>query len=192
MNREYKFRALSENIDGTSDWVYGYLSKCCGAYTINDEDGNGIFVNENTIGQYTGFKDKNGKEIYEGDIITSKLYGDIYRNYVVIWSDDMWEAYEKYSGYYIDSTVWHKYEVIGNIYENQDLLQNGYNNLKHETIEKLKEIIDLLYLGKYEEIEDMFSYFPLSKGYVDFSQNETFSDRIDILKSMKSEEEGNV
>ena len=27
--REYKFRALSENIDGTSDWVYGYLSKCC-------------------------------------------------------------------------------------------------------------------------------------------------------------------
>ena len=48
MNREYKFRALSENIDGTSDWVYGYLSKCCGAYTINDEDGNGIFVNENT------------------------------------------------------------------------------------------------------------------------------------------------
>ena len=104
----------------------------------------------------------------------------------------MWEAYEKYSGYYIDSTVWHKYEVIGNIYENQDLLQNGYNNLKHETIEKLKEIINLLYLGKYEEIENMFSYFPLSKGYVDFSQNETFSDRIDILKSMKDKEEGNV
>ena len=192
MNREYKFRALSENIDGTSDWVYGYLSKCCGAYTINDEDGNGIFVNENTIGQYTGFKDKNGKEIYEGDIITVKLYGSVYRNYVVRWSDDMWEAYEKYSGYYIDSTVWHEYEVIGSIYENQDLLQNGYNNLKHETIEKLKKIIDLLYLGKYEEIENMFSYFPLSKGYVDFSQNETFSDRIDILKSMKSEEEGNV
>ena len=104
----------------------------------------------------------------------------------------MWEAYEKYSGYYIDSTVWHKYEVIGNIYENQDLLQNGYDNLKYETIEKLREIIDLLYEDKYKEIEDMFSYFPLSKGYVDFSQNETFSDRIDILKSMKDKEEGNV
>ena len=76
--------------------------------------------------------------------------------------------------------------------ENQDLLQDRYDNLKHETIEKLREIIDLLYLGKYEEIEDMFSYFPLSKGYVDFSQNETFSDRIDILKSMKDKEEGNV
>ena len=32
--------------------------------------------------------------------------------------------------------------------ENQDLLQDRYDNLKHETIEKLREIIDLLYLGK--------------------------------------------
>lgn len=67
--REIKFRALSENIDGTSDWVYGYLSKCDNEFTIEDEYGNGLFVNAKTIGEYTGLEDCNGKEIYEGDMV---------------------------------------------------------------------------------------------------------------------------
>lgn len=62
--------------------------------------------------QYTGLKDKNGIEIYEGDI----LKGGIYLSYEVKWD------YED-CGWNISSGVQHHYEVIGNIYENQELLE---------------------------------------------------------------------
>lgn len=75
--------------------------------------------------QYTGLKDKNGKEIYEGDVTNKGI---------VRWFDDLvWDSSgSQHPGFYFDNygseLDWHlgfddAIEVIGNIYENPELLK---------------------------------------------------------------------
>ena len=70
------------------------------------------------IMQFTGLKDKNGKEIFEGDIVTKSLKdcGRIIGNFLVKWNLPN-------VGFDITGTGGHQYEVIGNIYENPELLE---------------------------------------------------------------------
>ena len=85
-------------------------------------------VDPETVGQFTGLTDKNGKKIFEGDIIEHHVQGDILVNRgVVVWIES--EARFAYRlrtmepGFYMHKpeTV----EVIGNIHDNPELLEGG-------------------------------------------------------------------
>jgi hypothetical protein len=72
------------------------------------------------IMQFTGLCDKNGKEIYEGDICVNEFPGTF--NGIIVYCAPEWNLKAIKSGNYWDITVGHL-EIIGNIYENGELME---------------------------------------------------------------------
>lgn len=113
MNREIKFRAWD-----TSDKEKGpYM---LGPYDLTDTIFNHKEVRKMQLMQFTGLKDKNGKEIYEGDIVSHLHSAD---TCVVVFQKETamflaQEISDEKLGFGIEDVT----EVIGNIYENADLL----------------------------------------------------------------------
>lgn len=113
MNREIKFRAWNKK-----------LNKFANDWTWNDVDGVLTPYHEDCVlMQFTGLHDKNGKEIYEGDIVHDVSDSDL--TFEVKWDEER-------AGYYMPNDFDEEYtfsishptlEIIGNIYENPDFLK---------------------------------------------------------------------
>lgn len=132
MNRVIKFRGKDIS-DG--EWVYGdlihkkFTNK--GNVYIEDERGVGTDVAIETVGQFTGLCDKNGKEIYEGDIMRiPETEFNIEIIGVVEFDRGSYFIRSFFSGTH-SSLAWAVREripgerrgvVIGNIYDNPDLI----------------------------------------------------------------------
>ena len=128
--KEVKFRGLYECEDGTKEWEYGYLGKCDYKFIIEDDQGLGTFIDENSIGQYTGLKDKNGVKIYEGDIVSAWSEGICAKGVVTKRVDGLWIIKPSWQnnklwGICPNKKGFSEVEVIGNIYENPELLENN-------------------------------------------------------------------
>ena len=125
--RTIKFRGKSCN---TGEWFYGnlYVADSFGSTYIHKSMDSFLEVYSETIGQFTGLKDKNGKEIYEGDIVKWKADN---RLYAVIFNWGMFYAsvevcnQEIYGGFPLHALVGDEkgIEIVGNIYDNPELLK---------------------------------------------------------------------
>ncbi len=139
MSREILFKGKhihamdsNEHLNGT--WVHGYLSD---KNYIYDKSLEGEFlVDEDTICQYTGLTDKNGKKIFEGDVVKDSagvcgevkfgLYAagfripDTNQGFYIEFPEE--SLYRKELGYWEN-----KVAVIGNIYDSPKLLDDKEN-----------------------------------------------------------------
>ena len=121
--REIKIRGK----DYKNKWRYGDLVQekwGQGKAIMIKKDKTAWSVLEETIGEYTGLKDKNGKEIFEGDIVYIIPEDE---TGVIEWDNERVRYIVIYDNIITDFDNWYgkDLEVIGNIYDNPELLEKG-------------------------------------------------------------------
>jgi uncharacterized phage protein (TIGR01671 family) len=137
MNREIKFRGKQKS------WIYGGVSVFENEATIFDVNcvANSAYeVDIKSLGQFTGLKDKNETEIFEGDILKLKVaynFDDDYKNPNSCYNHKLKKVHLPVafiSGCFVLNSdcipedeqmiwFWDDLEVVGNVYENRELLE---------------------------------------------------------------------
>ena len=135
MNDRYLFRGKRKD---NNEWVTGDLMQWSdGTIRICVESGidekTAVTVIPETVGQCTGLKDKNGKMIYEGDIVKGLFNFGLEIMSVCTFKDGAFGLTAKQCGAYHFSaftSLWKvQYEVLGNIHDNPNLLKIEHDSL---------------------------------------------------------------
>lgn len=130
--REIKFRAWEKGnkVMYRSPDLDAFEDAAAWFRLLEDEDYSLEYMSPIVLMQYTGLKDKNGTEIYEGDVLAAQGQ--------VIWNDEehQWSAIDLN---WNDRREWHEleyltspFEVIGNIYENPELVDKPIDGTKQK------------------------------------------------------------
>lgn len=132
MNRKIKFRGKSAD---NRKWITGYYYHECGnTYIVEDrqslsETSRNVpyVVIPKTVGQFTGLFDKNGKEIYEGDILHTITFGFEPEEYtaIILYDNCRFQLSNGRNLFYFGQSDLTKMDdtiVIGNIYDNPELI----------------------------------------------------------------------
>lgn len=133
MTREIKFRGRMKR---TKQWMYGDLAHVQGQPCIqvdvstDERKTVGMNVDPDSVGQFSGLHDKNGREIYEGDIIlTYGSKGDEIKHAVYYSDKEAMFCTKLIGADMLGGSITQRwldefeFEVIGNIYDNPELLK---------------------------------------------------------------------
>lgn len=130
--RPIKFKAKCLNLD---KWVYGYYAQLSNEFKswhglLTEEDSSENYIKDcngynmiytaidpQTVGQFTGLKDKNDRDIYEGDIIECEQ-----KQYVCEYVEGGFEFKDLSDGRLILKAIVIHSHIIGNIHDNPDLI----------------------------------------------------------------------
>lgn len=129
--RDYKYKGYAKEEYIKSQWFVGYGVRKCQMWEAPDrvllltEHNGEIEVYGESVGQYTGLKDKNGTEIYEGDIVRHFEEIGIVKwvkdRFLVSWKNINCSYREDLAFWAIERSI----EVVGNNYDNPELLERG-------------------------------------------------------------------
>ena len=134
--REILFRGKRTD---NGEWEYGDLwcnpygkRVVCIVSPINEQGTTGgNEVEPETVGQYTGLKDKKGKKIFEGDIVKIPLYESFREQVIAVVAWDIKKAVFYLHGKRVKTDFYHYFgndcEIIGKIYDNPEMI-GGTNN----------------------------------------------------------------
>lgn len=125
--REISFRG--KNLK-TGKWTQGYLFRCWErayiAWGMINDNADMVEVDHKTVCQYTGLTDKNGRKIFEGDILCNHYYEKFPEEEtmsVIVWDRFGWGIKYRDIVGKLDDFDCKNGEVTGNIFDNADLIR---------------------------------------------------------------------